>query len=140
MSSLRNILFVRIYSFTLPASCFSIFNIQFRAGCGLMAILFPRNTIACYFAAPLLLLTALENKTRRGATEVEEGEKVAAVIIVAGIAACLGCGVSFVYFVQQIFSCGVAEEIWYGAVGVMNLNIRHYNIWDFITLKDLPSA
>ena len=57
-------------------------------------------------------MTTFEDKTGRRSSEVEESEEVARIVIVTSITAFLCCGDSFVYFVQQILGCGVAEEMW----------------------------
>ena len=67
-------------------------------------------------------MAAFQDKTSRRATEVEESEEVAAVVFLASIAAILHSGDHLsICLVQQVLSCGIAEETREGAVYVLIL-------------------
>ena len=117
MGSLWDILFIRVYASTSPASFVPFFHAQPRASsCQLLAIFLPRNTVTRHRAPRLLFLAAFQGIAGGGAPEVEEGEELAGVVLFTSITTVLERVDSLVYFVQHVISCRVAEIIVYGAV------------------------
>ena len=119
MSSLRNILFVRIYSFTSPASFVPLFQLQFWADSQLRLrsapMLPPRHTVTRHRAARHLFLAASQQETGGRAADVEECEELASHVLLASLAAVFSCSYSFFHFVQQVIGCWVTEELTEGA-------------------------